>query len=70
MAGAISRGVDGEGQDGFRDKYWLWDLWVPAENTILVKAYSPLRDQGLAGTAMMIELSVTMALSHCPNTTR
>ena len=29
MAGAISRGVDGEGQDGFRDKYWLWDLWIP-----------------------------------------
>ncbi len=32
MAGAMSRGVDGEGQKGFRDKYWLWDLWVPREN--------------------------------------
>ncbi len=35
MAGAISRGVDGEGQDGFRDKYWLWDLWVPYSNQII-----------------------------------
>lgn len=35
MAGAISRGVDGEGQKGFRDKYWLWDLWVPKENQIV-----------------------------------
>ncbi len=35
MAGAISRGVDGEGQAGFRDKYWLWDLWVPKENVIV-----------------------------------
>lgn len=35
MAGAISRGVDGEGQSGFRDKYWLWDLWVPKENMII-----------------------------------
>ena len=35
MAGAISRGTDGEGQDGFRDKYWLWDLWVPSENVIV-----------------------------------
>jgi hypothetical protein len=35
MAGAISRGTDGEGQDGFRDKYWLWDLWVPHENVIV-----------------------------------
>lgn len=29
MAGAISRGVDGQGQQGYRDKYWLWDLWIP-----------------------------------------
>ena len=35
MAGAISRGVDGEGQAGFRDKYWLWDLWIPRENVIV-----------------------------------
>jgi len=35
MAGAISRGVDGEGQDGFRDQYWLWDLWVPRENVLV-----------------------------------
>jgi len=35
MAGAISRGVDGEGQDGLREKYWLWDLWVPRENVIV-----------------------------------
>ena len=35
MAGAISRGVDGDGQKGFRDKYWLWDLWVPRENVIV-----------------------------------
>lgn len=32
-AGAISRGVDGEGQ--FREKYWLWDLWVPGEKVIV-----------------------------------
>jgi hypothetical protein len=35
QAGAISRGVDGEGQDGFRQKYWLWDLWVPHDNVIV-----------------------------------
>lgn len=35
MAGAISRGVDGEGQDGFRDKYWLWDLWVPGSKQLI-----------------------------------
>jgi hypothetical protein len=35
MAGAISRGVDSEGQSGFRDKYWLWDLWIPRENVIV-----------------------------------
>ena len=35
MAGAISRGVDGEGQNEFRHKYWLWDLWVPRENVII-----------------------------------
>ena len=35
MAGAISRGVDGEGQDGFREKYWLWDLWVSKEKAIV-----------------------------------
>jgi len=35
MAGAISRGTDGEGQYDFRDKYWLWDLWVPGENVIV-----------------------------------
>jgi hypothetical protein len=35
MAGAISRGVDGEGQDGLRQKYWLWDLWVPHQNVIV-----------------------------------
>jgi hypothetical protein len=35
MAGAISRGTDGEGQDGFRDKYWLWDLWVPHLNVLV-----------------------------------
>ncbi len=35
MAGALSRGVDGEGQDGLRQKYWLWDLWVPSENAIV-----------------------------------
>ncbi len=35
MAGAISRGVDGEGQYALRDKYWLWDLWIPRENVIV-----------------------------------
>ena len=35
MAGAISRGVDGDGQTGLRDRYWLWDLWVPRENVII-----------------------------------
>ena len=35
MAGAISRGVDGEGQDGYRDKYWLWDLWVPHSKQLI-----------------------------------
>lgn len=35
MAGAISRGVEGEGQDGFREKYWLWDLWIPHSNQII-----------------------------------
>ena len=35
MAGALSRGTDGEGQDGLRQKYWLWDLWVPGENMIV-----------------------------------
>lgn len=35
MAGAISRGIDGDGQGGFRDKYWLWDLWIPRENVIV-----------------------------------
>jgi len=34
-AGAISRGVDGEGQAQFRKRYWLWDLWVPRENVIV-----------------------------------
>ncbi len=35
MAGAISRGVDGDGSDNYRDKYWLWDLWVPKQNVII-----------------------------------
>ena len=35
MAGAISRGVDGEGQHGLSDKYWLWDLWIPASNQLV-----------------------------------
>jgi hypothetical protein len=35
MAGAISRGIDGEGQDGLRQKYWLWDLYVPRENVVI-----------------------------------
>ena len=35
MAGAISRGVDGEGQANYRDKYWLWDIWC-AESQQLI----------------------------------
>lgn len=35
MAGAISHGVDGEGQDSYRDKYWLWDLWIPGSNQLV-----------------------------------
>jgi hypothetical protein len=35
MAGAISRGVDGEGTSRYRDKYWLWDLWCPKEKVIV-----------------------------------
>lgn len=35
MAGAMSRGVDGEGENEFRQKYWLWDIWVPRENVIV-----------------------------------
>lgn len=35
MAGAMSRGVDGQGQANYRDKYWLWDLWLPKEQVII-----------------------------------
>ena len=35
MAGAMSRGTDADGQVQFRDKYWLWDLWLPRENVIV-----------------------------------
>jgi hypothetical protein len=35
MAGAMSRGVDGEGTARYRDKYWLWDLWCPKEQVII-----------------------------------
>lgn len=40
MAGAISRGVDGDGQYQFRQKYWLWDIWVPKENVIVTTQVS------------------------------
>lgn len=35
MAGAISRGVEGDGSVNYRDKYWLWDLWLPKQNMIV-----------------------------------
>ena len=37
MAGAISRGAEGEGFSpaGFGKRYWLWDLWLPRENQIM-----------------------------------
>ncbi len=37
MAGAISRGTEGEGQGhhGYGKRYWLWDLWLPRENVIV-----------------------------------
>ena len=35
MAGAISRGTEGEGQASTGKKYWLWDLWLPRENQIV-----------------------------------
>jgi len=35
MAGAISRGTDGEGRSGYAKKYWLWDLWLPRERAIV-----------------------------------
>lgn len=35
-AGAISRGVDGYGQvGGYGKKYWLWDIWLPRQNSIV-----------------------------------
>jgi hypothetical protein len=35
MAGAISRGVDGEGQYEYRNKCWLWDLWLPKQGVLI-----------------------------------
>lgn len=35
MAGAISRGTDGEGQYGLQEKYWLWDLWIPGSQEMV-----------------------------------
>jgi hypothetical protein len=35
MAGAISRGTDGEGISHFGKRYWLWDLWLPRENVVI-----------------------------------
>lgn len=35
MAGAISRGTEGEDQALYGKKYWLWDLWLPHENVIV-----------------------------------
>jgi hypothetical protein len=35
MAGAISRGTGGAGGNDLREKYWLWDLWIPGQNVMV-----------------------------------
>lgn len=45
MAGAMSRGVD-IGEKGFREKYWLWDIWVPRERVIVT---TPVHGMGEIG---------------------
>lgn len=35
MAGAISRGTEGQGQSQYGKRYWLWDLWLPRENVVI-----------------------------------